>query len=224
MASESLPAELPAAAMSAASSALSSAPARKPKATPTLAPPTRPKRTAAAAHAPTGPTTAKATAAATAATPTATAPPTAAKPAKSRPTRRAESLDQKREGLIAILRRHYPNADLSRVERAFDFAVEAHAGQTRASGEPFVTHPIEAALILADLGIAPIAVEGELLRGVPEDTEYSLVDIEERFGPEVARLVDGVTKLSKFSTHSHEQQQAENIRKMLLAMADDIRV
>ena len=92
------------------------------------------------------------------------------------------------------------------------------------SGEPYVTHPIASAQILAELGIDPVAVEAALLHDVPEDTEYSLADIEERFGPEVARLVDGVTKLSKFSTHTHEQQQAENIRKMFLAMAEDIRV
>ena len=73
-------------------------------------------------------------------------------------------------------------------------------------------------------GIDPIAIQAALLHDVPEDTEYSLTDVEERFGAEVAQLVDGVTKLSKFSTHSHEQQQAENIRKMLLAMAQDIRV
>ncbi len=135
-----------------------------------------------------------------------------------------ETLEQKRAKLLASVAKHYPNADLSRVERAFDFAVEAHQGQKRASGEPFVTHPIEAAQILADLGIDPIAVQGELLHDVPEDTEYSLADIEEQFGPTVARLVDGVTKLSRFSTHTYEQQQAENIRKMLMAMADDIRI
>ena len=94
----------------------------------------------------------------------------------------------------------------------------------RASGEPYVTHPIASAQILADLGIDPIAVQAALLHDVPEDTEFSLDDIEERFGAEVAHLVDGVTKLSKFSTHTHEQQQAENIRKMFLAMAEDIRV
>ncbi len=134
------------------------------------------------------------------------------------------SLDAQRSQILASLQKHYPQADLARVEQAFDFAVEAHQNQRRASGEPFVSHPIAAAQILADLGIDPIAVQGELLHDVPEDTDYSLVDIEERFGPEVARLVDGVTKLSKFSTHSHEQQQAENIRKMFLAMAEDIRV
>ena len=107
---------------------------------------------------------------------------------------------------------------------AFDLAVEAHEGQRRATGEPYVTHPIASAQITAELGIDPVAVQAALLHDVPEDTEYSLTDLEERFGPEVAHMVDGVTKLSRFSTHSHEQQQAENIRKMLLAMAEDIRV
>jgi GTP pyrophosphokinase len=129
-----------------------------------------------------------------------------------------------RAQLMASLRAHLPQADLSVVERAFALAVEAHSGQIRASGEPYVMHPIASAQILADLGIDPVAVAAALLHDVPEDTEYSLADVEERFGPEIAHMVDGVTKLSKFSTHSHEQQQAENIRKMFLAMADDIRV
>ncbi|HEU0237248.1 MAG TPA: RelA/SpoT family protein, partial [Candidatus Limnocylindrales bacterium] len=129
-----------------------------------------------------------------------------------------------RAHLLATIAQHYPQADLEPVGRAFDLAVEAHDGQTRASGEPYVTHPIASAQILADLGIDPVAIEAALLHDVPEDTEYSLADLEDRFGAEVAHLVDGVTKLSKFSTHSHEQQQAENIRKMLLAMAEDIRV
>ncbi len=129
-----------------------------------------------------------------------------------------------RPHLMASLRTHHPQAELGVVERAFSLAVEAHGGQVRASGEPYVMHPIAAAQVLADLGIDPVAVSAALLHDVPEDTEYSLADIEDRFGPEIAHLVDGVTKLSKFSTHSHEQQQAENIRKMFLAMADDIRV
>ncbi len=126
--------------------------------------------------------------------------------------------------MLDEVRTHHPSADLSVVERAFDLAVEAHADQARASGEPYVTHPIASARILAELGIDPVAVAAALLHDVPEDTEYRLADIEERFGAEIAQLVDGVTKLSKFSTHSHEQQQAENIRKMFLAMAEDIRV
>ncbi len=80
------------------------------------------------------------------------------------------------------------------------------------------------ARILAELGLDPEAIQAALMHDIPEDTDYSLTDIEERFGPDVARLVDGVTKLSKFGARSHEEQQAENIRKMLLAMAEDIRV
>ena len=126
--------------------------------------------------------------------------------------------------VLQSLARHYPQADLTIVRRAFDLAVAAHSGQQRVSGEPYVTHPLAAAQILADIGIDPIAVTAAILHDVPEDTEYSLNDIEEKFGAEVARLVDGVTTLSKFSNHTHEQRQAENIRKMFLAMAVDIRV
>src|SRR3974390_1206485 len=133
-----------------------------------------------------------------------------------------DALDQARAHLLDLLRTPPPQADLALVERAFALAVEAHRGQVRAWGEPYVTHPIAAALILVELGIDPVAVAAALLHDVPEDTEYSLADIEDGFGPEIAHLVDGVTKLSRFSTHSHEQQQAENIRKMFLAMADDI--
>ena len=122
------------------------------------------------------------------------------------------------------LHQRYPQADLSSVASAFAFAVEAHGDQARVSGEPYVSHPLAVAKILAELGLDPAAVAAAFLHDVPEDTEYSLGDVEERFGADVARLVDGVTKLGKFSTLSHEQQQAENIRKMFLAMADDIRV
>ena len=122
------------------------------------------------------------------------------------------------------LQARYPQADLSPVSAAFAFAHEAHADQKRASGEPYVTHPLAVARILSEMGLDPIAVTAALLHDIPEDTEYSLDDVEEHFGADVARLVSGVTKLSKFSTLTHEQQQAENIRKMFLAMAEDIRV
>jgi hypothetical protein len=145
-----------------------------------------------------------------------------AQPALPKPAR--ADLPALRRDLLILVAERYPGADLDAVGRAFDMAVEAHSGQRRASGVPYVTHPIAAARIVADLGIDPVAVQAALLHDVPEDTEYSLSDIEERFGSEVAQLVDGVTKLGKFSTLSHEQQQAENIRKMFLAMADDIRV
>jgi guanosine-3',5'-bis(diphosphate) 3'-pyrophosphohydrolase len=133
-------------------------------------------------------------------------------------------LDALRDDLTTAVVRQDPSADLDGLRRAFELAVEAHEGQLRASGEPYVTHPIAAARLVADLGIDPIAVQAALLHDVPEDTDYSLEDVEARFGSEVANLVDGVTKLSKFNTTSHEQQQAENIRKMFLAMAEDIRV
>ena len=133
-------------------------------------------------------------------------------------------LEELRRQLYAAILVEHPGADLDGVGRAFDLAVLAHEGQPRATGEPYVTHPIASAQMLAELGLDTVAIQAALLHDVPEDTEYSLTDVEERFGSEVAQLVDGVTKLSKFSTHSHEQQQAENIRKMLLAMAQDIRV
>ncbi len=140
------------------------------------------------------------------------------------PTPTAIDLVALRRDLLSTVTIQHPQASLAMIDRAFDLAVEAHRSQVRASGEPYVAHPIASAQILAELGIDPVAVSAALLHDVPEDTEFSLADVEEQFGAEVAHLVDGVTKLSKFSTHSHEQRQAENIRKMFLAMADDIRV
>src|SRR5438046_6090393 len=145
------------------------------------------------------------------------APAAAAVPAGS-------DLEALRARLHSAILDEHPGAVLAGVDAAFDLAVAAHEGQPRATGEPYVTHPIASAQILAELGLDPVAIQAALLHDVPEDTEYNLTDVEERFGADVAQLVDGVTKLSKFSTHSHEQQQAENIRKMFLAMAEDIRV
>ncbi|HVM30528.1 MAG TPA: bifunctional (p)ppGpp synthetase/guanosine-3',5'-bis(diphosphate) 3'-pyrophosphohydrolase [Candidatus Limnocylindrales bacterium] len=144
-----------------------------------------------------------------------------AQPAQAYPRRALTTAERKVEQELLA---HHPQADIEPVRRAFEFAVEAHAIQKRASGEPYVTHPLAVAQTLAELGLDPAAIQAALLHDIPEDTEYSLHDIEERFGDEVARLVDGVTKLGKFGARSHEEQQAENIRKMLLAMAEDIRV
>ncbi|MEO8571148.1 MAG: RelA/SpoT family protein, partial [Chloroflexota bacterium] len=140
------------------------------------------------------------------------------------PTGTGPDFEALRAALHAAILAEHAAADLAPVDQAFDLAIKAHEGQKRATGEAYVTHPIASAQILAELGIDTVAIQAALLHDVPEDTEYSLTDVEEAFGSEVAQLVDGVTKLSKFSTHSHEQQQAENIRKMLLAMAQDIRV
>ena len=153
-------------------------------------------------------------------------PATTEAPARRRsPSKPAEpTIKSLERDLINAVKKTYPQVDTAGISGAVALASEAHGDQRRASGEPFVTHPIASAQILAELGLDPIAIEAALLHDVPEDTEFSLADIEERFGQEVAHLVDGVTKLGKFSTLSHEQQQAENIRKMFLAMAEDIRV
>ncbi len=161
----------------------------------------------------------------------AAAPPSATVPPRRKPSRSTAAVDHSPAGMQRTmlhieseLAARFPQADLAPVRAAFEFAQEAHATQRRASGEPYVTHPLAVAGILADLGLDPVAVTAALLHDIPEDTESSLEDIEERFGPDVGRLVNGVTKLSKFSTLTLEQQQAENIRKMFLAMAEDIRV
>ena len=127
--------------------------------------------------------------------------------------------------LIAEARRHRPTINVALIERAHEVASAAHEGQLRASGEPYITHPTAVAYELAALQMDAETLAAGLLHDVPEDTGYPLADIEKRFGREVARLVDGVTKLSKFSSaRSTEEQQAENIRKMFMAMAEDARV
>src|SRR5574338_17777 len=127
--------------------------------------------------------------------------------------------------VVEEARRHRPSVNIGLIERAYDYAQQAHEGQVRASGLPYVTHPVETAYYLATLQMDAETIAAALLHDVPEDTELTLVDIEKRFGREVARLVDGVTKLSKFgSARSMEEQQAENIRKMFMAMAEDVRV
>jgi GTP pyrophosphokinase len=110
------------------------------------------------------------------------------------------------------------------VDAAFQRAAEAHAGQHRLSGEDYVNHPLEVAAILAELNLDAATIAAALLHDTVEDTPLTLKQIDTEFGPDVARLVEGVTKLGRISFRSEQQTQAENIRKMLLAMADDIRV
>lgn len=108
--------------------------------------------------------------------------------------------------------------------RAFQFAYTLHQGQVRASGEPYICHPIEVASLLRDLGGDSAMIAAGFLHDVVEDTDVTLEEIEDHFGTEVRRLVEGVTKLSKFSFHSKTERQAENFRRMFLAMAQDVRV
>ncbi len=117
-----------------------------------------------------------------------------------------------------------PGADVDVVERAYVYSAQVHAGQVRLSGEPYLMHPLEVANILADMRLDPVSVAAGLLHDVLEDTRAQPEDVEAFFGSDVLRIVSGVTKLSLMPTSSSQERQAENIRKMFLAMADDIRV
>ena len=124
--------------------------------------------------------------------------------------------------LMRTVRTHHPRADLTEMERAHDIARQAHEGQKRRSGEPYITHPIAVAQILADLGIGPKTICAALLHDTVEDTDYTLDQVRTDFGAEVAMLVDGVTKLDKVKYG--DSAQAETVRKMIVAMSKDIRV
>ncbi len=128
--------------------------------------------------------------------------------------------------LEAVIRKYHPQTDLGKVKEAFDLASKAHEGQLRQSGEPYVIHPLNVALILASLELDLETIMAGLLHDVVEDTSVTLDDIRTQFGNEVAELVDGVTKLKQltYTTNDKEEIQAENYRKMFLAMAKDIRV
>jgi guanosine-3',5'-bis(diphosphate) 3'-pyrophosphohydrolase len=126
------------------------------------------------------------------------------------------------DDLIRTLRVHHPKAELATVARAYNLAKEAHEGQVRQSGEPYITHPVAVAQILADLGIGPKTIIAALLHDTVEDTHVTLDTVHAEFGPEVAMLVDGVTKLDKVKYG--ESAQAETVRKMIVAMSKDIRV
>ena len=128
------------------------------------------------------------------------------------------------ERLIDKIKKYNPTGDFALVEKAFDWAVEKHKGQTRVSGEPFSTHPIKVAHILADMELDVRSIAAALLHDVVEDTDTTEEDIEREFGETIALLVSGVTKLGKIPYISKEEQQIENLRKMFLAMARDVRV
>ena len=128
------------------------------------------------------------------------------------------------EELISKIKANGNNVDIDLVKKAYDLAFEAHKEQKRESGEPYIIHPISVAMILADMGMYTNTIVAGLLHDVIEDTDYTYEDISNIFNVEVANLVDGVTKLGKIKYKSKEEQQADNVRKMLLAMAKDIRV
>jgi GTP pyrophosphokinase len=128
------------------------------------------------------------------------------------------------EDIVSKVGRNHPQADLDLLRRAYFFSAREHKGQMRASGEPYLVHPLEVANILADMRLDEVSVSTGLLHDVVEDTLVDLETIRKYFGDEVTQLVDGLTKISQISNVSHEEQQAENVRKMLLAMVNDVRV
>jgi len=128
------------------------------------------------------------------------------------------------EDVVRTVERYHPDADLDLLRRAYIFSAREHKEQVRQSGEPYLIHPLSVAAILADLKLDVVTVSTGLLHDVVEDTLTTLDNIHEFFGPEVAHLVDGVTKISNLGKVSREEAQAENLRKMVLAMIDDIRV
>ncbi|NLY66103.1 MAG: bifunctional (p)ppGpp synthetase/guanosine-3',5'-bis(diphosphate) 3'-pyrophosphohydrolase [Tissierellia bacterium] len=128
------------------------------------------------------------------------------------------------ENLLSKIQEYYPHADMDLIIKAYNYAESCHQGQYRNSGDKYFTHPYNVAMILADLNMDDITIAAGLLHDVLEDTEVKYETLVEMFGEEVANLVEGVTKLKKLKFKSKQESQAENLRKMVLAMAKDIRV
>src|SRR3989304_2451205 len=137
--------------------------------------------------------------------------------------------------LIETARKYLPPEKIATIEAAYQYAMKAHEGQLRKSGEPYLEHPLHVALTLAELQLDASSLAAALLHDVPEDCGVPIAEIETKFGREVAKLVDGVTKLGQLSWRARGEialredstmrpEQAENLRKMLLAMAEDLRV
>ena len=126
--------------------------------------------------------------------------------------------------LVELVKSYDPNADEDALNRAYVYSMKAHGAQLRASGDPYFSHPVEVAGLLAQMKLDTASIVTGLLHDTVEDTVATLDDIERLFGPEIARLVDGVTKLSRIELQSDQTKQAENFRKLVLAMSEDIRV
>src|SRR6516164_7369744 len=151
-------------------------------------------------------------------------PPPSNLPLSFNRDRTVRQLDARLEDLLEKLRINRPSEDPWIVRRAYEIASERHHDQFRSSGDPYVSHLLEVAHILADMRLDAITLTAAILHDAIEDTEYPVSRIEERFGPEVAHLVAGVTKIGRLNITAPEARQAENVRKMLLAMVTDVRV
>jgi len=133
-------------------------------------------------------------------------------------------VDSEDSQLTLALKKYLKTPDIQLVWEAYRFSDQAHQGQMRRSGEPYITHPVSVALILASLHLDTPTIIAALLHDVVEDTGITKEDVGEKFGPQVAELVDGLSKLDKIEFQSATEAQAENFRKMLLAMSQDVRV
>jgi GTP diphosphokinase / guanosine-3',5'-bis(diphosphate) 3'-diphosphatase len=154
--------------------------------------------------------------------PPAVAPATASAPATEKPARKPPMMRQ--YDLIERVRRYNPNTNEALLNRAYVYAMKAHGEQRRASGDPYFSHPIEVAAILTDLKLDDATIAAALLHDTIEDTEATRAEIDSLFGRDIGTLVEGLTKLKKLDLVTKEAKQAENLRKLLLAIADDVRV
>jgi GTP diphosphokinase / guanosine-3',5'-bis(diphosphate) 3'-diphosphatase len=144
--------------------------------------------------------------------------------ANSHPLLDQGEIDERFEALLRHVQANRPTEDVSLIRKAWDFCVQHHQGQMRASGEPYIIHPLEVAEVLAEMKLDATAIAAALLHDAVEDTPATNPEIEAAFGDQVAHIVDGVTKIDKIQFANREDRQAENVRKMLLAMVTDVRV
>src|SRR5580765_6041130 len=141
-----------------------------------------------------------------------------------RPIADLDAIDRRFEALLRQVQANRPTEDVNLIRKAWDFCVQHHRGQMRASGEPYIVHPLEVAEVLAEMKIDSTAIAAGLLHDSIEDTPATSEEIASGFGDQVAHIVDGVTKIDKIQFANREDRQAENVRKMLLAMVSDVRV
>ncbi len=150
--------------------------------------------------------------------------PTAFQPSAAHTALSEEAINERFEGLLRQVQTNRPNEDVSLIRKAWEFCVQHHRGQMRASGEPYIVHPLEVAEVLAEMRLDATAIAAGLLHDSVEDTPATNEEIANEFGDQVAHIVDGVTKIDKIQFANREDRQAENVRKMLLAMVSDVRV
>src|SRR5579863_4752964 len=148
----------------------------------------------------------------------------AAPAAPVRPILDQAAIDRRFESLLRLVQVNRPTEDIGLIRKAWEFCVQHHKGQMRASGEPYIIHPLEVAEVLAEMKMDATAIAAGLLHDAVEDTPATSEQIEADFGDQVAHIVEGVTKIDKIQFANREDRQAENVRKMLLAMVTDVRV